>query len=291
MIEVKLSQGAKPGKGGILPGAKVTPVIARIRGIPAGQDSISPNRHAEIDSDDSLLDFLCRVREITGKPTGFKTVIGHPEWLDALCRRIRARGMADAPDFITLDSGDGGTGAAPMPLMDNVGLSVREALPEISDILHRHGLRERVRLIASGKLVNPSDVAWALAAGADFVSSARGFMFALGCIQALKCNRNTCPTGIPTHNAALQRGLVPKVKAQRVAHYARGIIGEVEMIAHACGVREPRALRRHHVRIVGEGGRSTPMDRLWPRPPVEAWGDGADRAAVEAAIRVAAAAQ
>ena len=266
MFEIKLSQGAKPGKGGILPGGKVTPKIAEIRGIPEGRDSVSPNRHPEIDGDDALLDVVGHVRDLTGKPVGFKTVIGDPRWIDGLCARILARGAHAAPDFIAVDGGDGGTGAAPMALMDHVGLSLREALPAVSDALHRHGLRERVRLIASGKLINPADVAWALAAGADFVTSARGFMFSLGCIQALKCNRNTCPTGITTHDPALQRGLVPKVKSRRVAHYAGALIREVETIAQSCGVREPRALGRRHVRIIREGGRSTPMDALWPRP-------------------------
>jgi glutamate synthase domain-containing protein 2 len=288
MLEVKLSQGAKPGKGGILPGSKVTPKIAEIRGIPTGRDSISPNRHEEIGSDDDLLDFMARIRRITGKPVGFKAVIGDLHWIEDLCAAICARGVADAPDFITVDSGDGGTGAAPMPLMDNVGLSIRESLPAVSDALHRHGLRERVRVIASGKLINPSDVAWALAAGADFVTSARGFMFALGCIQALKCNRNTCPTGITTHDPALQRGLVPKVKAVRVAQYARGVIHEVETIAQSCGVREPRALGRRHVRIIGEGGRSVPMDVLWPRPALAATPEARMVRAVETASRAAA---
>ena len=195
MFEIKLSQGAKPGKGGILPAEKVTPMIARIRGIPEGQASISPNRHPEIASVSDLLDMIHRVREVTGKPCGFKTVIGSFGWIEELCTEVTARGWESAPDFITIDGGDGGTGAAPMPLMDNVGLTVRESLPLVSDILHRHGLRERIRLIASGKLVNPTDVAWALATGADFVTSARGFMFSLGCIQALKCNKNTCPDG------------------------------------------------------------------------------------------------
>jgi glutamate synthase domain-containing protein 2 len=268
MFEIKLSQGAKPGKGGILPAEKVTENIAQIRGIPAGQASVSPNRHPEIASIGDLLDMTARIREVTGKPVGFKTVIGSYGWLDEICALIRERGLEAAPDFITIDSGDGGTGAAPMPLMDNVGLTVRESLPTVSDILHRHGLRQRIRLIASGKLVNPSDVAWALAAGADFVVSARGFMFALGCIQAMRCNRNTCPTGITTHDRRLQSGLVPKTKAERVANYARGLIHEVEVMARSCGVAEPRALRRHHVRIVQPNGRSIPMDELWPRPPV-----------------------
>jgi glutamate synthase domain-containing protein 2 len=266
MFEIKLSQGAKPGKGGILPAEKVTETIARIRGIPEGQASVSPNRHPEIASIGDLLDMIAHIREVTGKPVGFKTVIGSYGWLDEMCALIHERGPEAAPDFITVDSGDGGTGAAPMPLMDNVGLTVRESLPNVSDILHRHGLRQRIRLIASGKLVNPSDVAWALATGADFVVSARGFMFALGCIQAMRCNRNTCPTGITTHDRRLQSGLVPKTKAERVANYARGLIHEVEVMAHSCGVAEPRALRRHHVRIVQANGRSIPMDELWPRP-------------------------
>jgi glutamate synthase domain-containing protein 2 len=260
MIEVKLSQWAKPGRGGILPGGKVTAKIAEIRGIPPGVDSISPDRHAEIGDDDALLDFLCRVRAITGKPAGFKTVMGEPRWFDGLCGRIAARGLADAPDFVAIDGGEGGTGAAPMALMDHVGLSIREALPMAVAALDRHGLRGRVRVVASGKLINPVDVAWALAAGADFVTSARGFMVALGCIQALKCNRNTCPTGITTHDPALRRGLVPKVKAKRVAHYARGVIREVETIAQSCGVREPRGLGPRNMRIIGDGGRSIPFD-------------------------------
>jgi glutamate synthase domain-containing protein 2 len=266
MFEIKLSQGAKPGKGGILPGAKVTAEIAAIRGIPEGRDSISPNRHPEIDSVGDILDFLAHVREVTGKPVGFKSVIGAYGWLISLCDEINRRGAESAPDFITVDSGDGGTGAAPMPLMDNVGLLVRESLPMVADILHAHGLRDRIRLIASGKLVTPSGVAWALCAGADFVVSARGFMFSLGCIQALKCNKNTCPTGITTHNPRLQRGLDPADKAVRVANYCRNMVHEVEVIAHSCGVPEPRLLRRYHVRIVQADGSSVPLDVLHPWP-------------------------
>ena len=269
MFEIKLSQGAKPGKGGILPGGKVTREIAEIRGIPVGQDSISPNRHPEIDSVEDLLDFIDQVRRTTGKPVGFKSVIGAYGWLISLCKEIHRRGIESAPDFITVDSGDGGTGAAPMPLMDNVGLLIRESLPMVANILAAHGLRERIRLIASGKLMLPSGVAWALCAGADFVTSARGFMFALGCIQAMKCNRNLCPTGITTHNPRLQRGLDPADKAVKVANYCRNLVHEVETIAHSCGVAEPRLLRRYHVRIVQADGMSTPLDVLqpWPEDP------------------------
>jgi glutamate synthase domain-containing protein 2 len=255
-IELKLAQGAKPGKGGILPAAKVTAEIASIRSIRQGQDSISPNRHPEISSNSELLDMVNRIQKVTEKPVGFKIVIGSYEWLEELMLEIKSRDIKDAPDFITLDSADGGTGAAPMTLMDDVGLTIRETLPVLVDSLIKHGLRERIKVFVSGKLVNPVDVAWALCVGADFCNSARGFMFALGCIQALQCNKNTCPTGITTHNKKLQRGLVITDKAERVAHYAINMTYAVGMIAHSCGVKEPRELTRKHARIVIENGKS-----------------------------------
>jgi glutamate synthase domain-containing protein 2 len=153
-----------------------------------------------------------------------------------------------------------------MPLIDAVGLPLREALPILVDKLTEYGLRERVVVVASGKLINPEDVAWALCLGADFITSARGFMFALGCIQALQCNRNTCPTGITTHDAKLQRGLHPPDKAERVAAYVRNMVGEVGIIAHACGVRSPRELNRGHARVVQHNGLSVGLDELHPKP-------------------------
>ncbi len=269
MFEIKLSQGAKPGKGGMLPGAKVTPEIAAIRGVRPGEDAFSPNRHPEINSHADLLDMIDQVRGLTGKPVGIKTVIGAPGHIDGLLRAILERGPESAPDFITVDGAEGGTGAAPMPLIDAVGLPLREALPMLVNKLHEYGLRERIRVICSGKLVNPSDVAWALCIGADFITSARGFMFALGCIQALQCNRNTCPTGITTHNEKLQRGLDPAHKAGRVAHYALNMVREVGMIAHACGVRSPRDLGRQHARVVQHNGLSVTLDELYPMPRAE----------------------
>ncbi len=259
MFELKLSQGAKPGKGGILPAEKVNKEVAQIRGIPVGKASISPNRHPEIDSVEDLLDMIAHIRDVSGLPVGIKFVVGAYGWLYDLADAIHARGIESAPDFITVDSGDGGTGAAPMALMDNVGLPVRESLPMVVEILRQKGLRERIRVIASGKLVIPGAVAWALASGADFVQCARGFMFALGCIQALKCHKNTCPTGVTTHKKSLQRGLVVKEKSDKVAVYAQTVTKHVEMIAHSCGVAEPRQLQRKHVRIVQEHGRSVPM--------------------------------
>jgi glutamate synthase domain-containing protein 2 len=269
MFELKLSQGAKPGKGGILPAEKVSREVAQIRGITAGKASISPNRHPEVDNVGELLDMIERIRSTTGKPVGFKAAIGAYGWLDELCAEITRRGVASAPDFITVDSGDGGTGAAPMALMDNVGLPVRESLPITVEILSRNGLRDRIRVIASGKLLIPGAVAWALASGADFVQCGRGFMFSLGCIQALKCHENTCPTGVTTHKKSLQRGLVVREKSDMVAEYARTMHHHVEMIAHSCGVTEPRGLKRKHVRIVQEHGRSIPMTAMNFMPPDE----------------------
>ncbi len=273
MIEVKLSQGAKPGKGGILPGAKVTREIAKIRGIPAGQPSISPNRHPEIDNVEELLDFIERVRRVSKLPTGFKTVLGAYGWLDKLCDAIGQRGIESAPDFITLDGGDGGTGAAPMSLMDNVGLPLKQSLPMLTDILERRGLRERIKVIAAGKLVTPAEVAWAYCAGADVVNTARGFMFSIGCIQAMKCHTNNCPTGVTTHKKSLQGGLDPKIKSKQVASYVEKMRKDVGMIAHSCGAAHARNLKRFHVRIQQDDGTSVPLDELLarrrPMPPEE----------------------
>ena len=266
MIEIKLSQGAKPGKGGILPAAKVSEEIAEIRGIPVGEDSLSPNRHPDIANASELLDQIERLRRLSGKPVGFKAVFSGTELLDDLCKELGQRGLSAAPDFITVDGGEGGTGASPMPLIDLVGLPLSEALVMVSDQLHAHGLRERIRLIASGKLVTPENVAWALASGADYCVSARGFMFALGCIQALKCDKNSCPTGITTNDPDLQKGLVVTDKAQRVATYVAEMGKQLDMIAHACGVLSPDQLDRQHVRIVQNSRQSTSLAQLSPWP-------------------------
>ena len=264
MFEIKLSQGAKPGKGGILPAAKIDEEIAAIRGVPMGKDAISPNRHKEVPDFDGLLDLIAHVREVTGKPVGFKTCMGSADpWFD-LFKKIRERGAESAPDFITVDGGEGGTGAAPMPLIDLVGLPLKEALIRMVDLRDLAGLHDRIRIVAAGKLVAPADVAWAICLGADFVASARGFMFSLGCIQALKCNKNTCPTGITTHDPTLQKGLVVEDKRKRVANYAKAVIGEVETIAHSVGVAEPRLMRRRHVRVVRDDGSSVQMNEISP---------------------------
>ncbi|HQU48698.1 MAG TPA: FMN-binding glutamate synthase family protein [Casimicrobiaceae bacterium] len=269
-FEIKLSQGAKPGKGGVLLGAKVTEEIAAIRGIPAGADSMSPNRHRDVANADQLLDMVARVREATGKPVGVKTAIGGWNFMNELTEAVARRGPGFAPDFIAVDGGEGGSGAAPQALADHMALSIDEALPRVVDALIEAGLRDRVRVIAAGKLVTSARAAWALAAGADFVNTARGFMFALGCIQALRCHTNTCPTGIATHNPRLQRGLVVEEKWQRVANYATNMNKEIDMIAHSCGVRHARELERRHVRLVQPTGGTIALDVLYPLPPASA---------------------
>jgi glutamate synthase domain-containing protein 2 len=265
-FEIKLSQGAKPGKGGVLPAAKVTEEIARIRGIPLGRDSLSPNRHPETGNMDQLLDMVERVRDITGKPVGIKTAIGGWQFMHELVEAVQRRGLHTAPDFLVVDGGEGGSGAAPQALADHMAMSIVEALPRVVDSLIESGLRDRIRIIAAGKLVTPAKAAWALACGADFVNTARGFMFSLGCIQALRCHQNTCPTGVTTHNPKLQRGLVVEDKAERVAAYCRNMNKEIDMIAHSCGLKHAREFRREHVRIMQSSGHSEALNRLYPYP-------------------------
>src|SRR5688572_6225840 len=267
-FEIKLSQGAKPGKGGVLPAMKVTDEIARIRGIPAQVDSISPNRHYDIASIDDLLDQVAYIREITGKPVGVKTAIGGWAFTNELCDAVLRRGQEYAPDFLAIDGAEGGSGAAPQTLMDHMALPIAEALPRVVDSLLQSGLKSRIRVIAAGKLVTSARAAWALCAGADFVNSARGFMFALGCIQALRCHTNTCPTGVTTHNKRLQRGLVVEEKYLRVASYCRNMNTEIDMIAHSCGCRHARELKREHVRIVQSADHSIALNMLAPYPVV-----------------------
>ena len=269
-FEIKLSQGAKPGKGGVLPAAKVSAEIARIRGIPEHTDSISPNRHPEIGSADQLLDMVARVRDLTGRPVGVKTAIGGWTFLNDLADAVHRRGLEFAPDFLVVDGGEGGSGAAPQALADHMSLSIEEALPRVVDSLIESGLRQRVRVVASGKLVTSARAAWALCVGADFINTARGFMFSLGCIQALRCHTNTCPTGIATHSHRLQRALVVEEKYLRVANYANNMNREIDMIAHSCGVRHARELRREHVRIVQANCQSIALNMIYPYPEPKA---------------------
>ena len=269
-FEIKLSQGAKPGKGGVLPGKKVTAEIAQIRGIPQGRDSISPNRHRDISNMSELLDKIAYIRDLTGRPVGVKTAIGGWRFMNDMTDLVHKRGLEFAPDFLVIDGGEGGSGAAPQALFDHMGLSIKEALPRVVDALIETGLKQRVRVVASGKLVDSARAAWALCAGADFVNTARGFMFSLGCIQAMRCHQNTCPTGVTTHNKRLQRALVVEEKYLRAANYCNGMNREIDMIAHSCGVRHARELRREHVRIVQANHQSIALNMLYPYPEPKA---------------------
>jgi glutamate synthase domain-containing protein 2 len=268
MFEIKLSQGAKPGKGGLLPAEKVTAEIAAIRKVPMGRDCLSPNRFPEISNCDELLDFIYHIKQVTQKPVGFKVVLGDYAWLDELFAKIVARGLDYAPDFITLDGAEGGTGAAPLSLIDYMGLPIAESLPALIDTLIEYDLKQHITVIAAGKLVTPSMVAWAFCMGADLVNSARGFLFSLGCIQAMRCHTDTCPTGITTHNPWLMRGLDPASKAVRVYHYHKNLEHEVNTICHSCGVDDARDLNRTHVRIVSEHGTSVSLAEVYPEKKV-----------------------
>ena len=240
MFEIKLSQGAKPGKGGILPGAKVTKTIAETRGIPEGEDSISPNRRTDVSNAEELVKLIDRVKSATNKPVGIKFVLGKAEDLDEMFDAFVAADVF--PSFITLDSADGGTGAAPAALMDHVGMCIKESLPILMDNLRYRGLENTILVCTSGKLITPAEIAWALSTGAVAINSARGPMFALGCIQALQCDKNTCPTGITTQNKKLEKGLDPKAKMVRVANYITNTKKQVGYIAHSTGANCARSI-------------------------------------------------
>jgi glutamate synthase domain-containing protein 2 len=190
--------------------------------------------------------------------------VGSKGWLKRLCQASLDRGIEHAPDFITIDGAEGGSGAAPMGLIDYMGLPIYESLPLVTDMLVRYGLKDRVKVIASGKLITPPEVVWAYCVGADVVLSARGFMFSLGCIQAQQCDKDTCPTGITTHNPRLQRGLVVEEKAQLVANYVRNVNSGVRLICHSCGVTGVGDLDRSHCRVVMPDGKSAPLDAIYP---------------------------
>jgi glutamate synthase domain-containing protein 2 len=264
MVEIKLAQGAKPGKGGMLPKEKITEEIAAIRGIPMGVDCHSPNRFEEFDDAPSLLDFIERVRTLTGKPVGLKMVVGSVAEVDELCREIRQRG--DGPDFIVVDGNEGGSGAAPLALADYVGLPLVDALIAVDNALRREGLRDDITLIASGKIATGGELATHIALGADLVHIARGFMLSLGCIQALRCHTNSCPTGVATQNRWLQAGLDAADKAVRVANYSMALERDLQMITHACGLTHPGQLNRRHVVMnISPGVRKSLAD-MFPYP-------------------------
>ena len=253
LIEIKLSQGAKPGHGGVLPGPKVTPEIAAARGVPVGVDCISPAAHSAFGTPLELLAFIARLRELSGgKPTGIKLCIGHPwEWF-ALCKAMLETGQM--PDFIVVDGGEGGTGAAPLEFTDHVGTPLQEGLLLVHNTLVGLGLRERVRLGASGRIISAFDIARAMALGADFCNSARGFMFALGCIQAQHCHTGHCPTGVTTQDPQRQRALVVPDKAERVHQFHRSTLHALQELVQAAGLQHPGEITAGHIvrRVAGD---------------------------------------
>ncbi|MET0239514.1 MAG: FMN-binding glutamate synthase family protein [Sphingobium sp.] len=246
MIEIKLSQGAKPGHGGILPAKKVTAEIATTRGVPMGEDCVSPARHSAFSTPLEMMAFIHRLRALSGgKPVGFKLCIGHPWEFMAIVKAMLASGVV--PDFIVVDGGEGGTGAAPVEFSDHVGTPMREGLLFVHNVLVGAGLRDRVKIGAAGRLISAFDMAAVLAIGADWVNSARGFMFALGCVQSLSCHTNRCPTGVATQDPSRSRALVVPDKADRVSQYhGRTIRALADMLA-AAGLRHPDDLKPHHV--------------------------------------------
>ncbi|WP_019939944.1 FMN-binding glutamate synthase family protein [Bordetella sp. FB-8] len=246
LIEIKLSQGAKPGHGGILPAGKVTPEIAEARGVTAWQDCNSPSAHSAFDSPIGLMRFVARLRELSqGKPVGFKFCMGHPwEWF-AIVKAMLQTGIT--PDFIVVDGAEGGTGAAPVEFVDHVGTPLREALRMVHNTLVGVGLRDRIRLGASGKIITAFDMARVLAMGADWCNAARGFMFALGCIQAQSCHTGKCPTGVTSQDPMRQRALVVPDKAQRVNNFHRNTLHALAELIEAAGLTHPSDLRPQHI--------------------------------------------
>jgi glutamate synthase domain-containing protein 2 len=246
MIEIKLSQGAKPGHGGVLPGVKVSPEISAARGVPMGVDCISPPRHSAFSSPVGLLEFVDRLRTLSGgKPTGFKMAMGHPwEWF-SVAKAMQETGIL--PDFIVVDGGEGGTGAAPLEFTDHVGAPLREALLLVHNTLVGLNLRQHVRIGAAGKVITAFDIARTLALGADWCNAARGYMFALGCIQSMSCHTDRCPTGIATQNQARGAALDVPDKATRVHNFHEATLMVLRELMAAAGLNHPDELGPEHI--------------------------------------------
>ena len=246
MIEVKLSQGAKPGHGGVLPGPKVTIEIATARGVPAGVDCVSPASHSAFSTPVEMMQFIAHLRELSGgKPTGFKLCIGHPwEWF-AMVKAMLQTGIT--PDFIVVDGAEGGTGAAPLEFTDHVGSPLQEGLLLVHNTLRGVGLRERIKIGCAGKVISAFDITRMVAIGADWCNSARGFMFALGCLQAQTCHTGHCPTGVTTQDPLRQKALVVPDKAERVYHFHQQTLHALQELVQAAGVNHPGEITAHHI--------------------------------------------
>jgi glutamate synthase domain-containing protein 2 len=246
MIELKLSQGAKPGHGGLLPGPKVTAEIAQARGVPMGQDCVSPAAHSAFSTPLEMMEFIAELRTLSGgKPVGFKLCIGHPwEWF-AMVKAMLATGIV--PDFIVVDGAEGGTGAAPVEFTDHVGAPLQEGLLLVHNTLKGAGLRNRIRIGCAGKVVSAFDISRMMALGADWCNAARGFMFALGCIQAQACHTGHCPTGVTTQDAHRQQALHVPSKAERVTKFHQQTLHALQEIVQAAGLKHPSEITAHHI--------------------------------------------
>ena len=246
MVEIKLSQGAKPGHGGVLPAAKVTREIAQTRGVPMGVDCISPARHSAFSTPLQMMAFIQQLRTLSGgKPVGFKLCLGHPWEFMGMVKAMLETGVR--PDFIVVDGGEGGTGAAPTEFTDHIGAPMREGLLFVHNVLTGAGLREQIRVGAAGRITSAFDIASVLAIGADWCNAARGFMFALGCVQSLSCNTNRCPTGVATQDRVRQMGLDVPDKAARVASFHRLTLVSLSNMLAAAGLTHPDQLGPHHL--------------------------------------------
>jgi glutamate synthase domain-containing protein 2 len=246
MIEVKLSQGAKPGHGGVLPAPKVTPEIAAARGVPVGVDCISPSSHSAFSTPTEMMHFIARLRELSGgKPTGFKFCLGHPwEWF-GIVKAMQATGIT--PDFIVVDGAEGGTGAAPVEFSDHVGAPLQEGLLLVHNTLVGVNLRHRIKIGCAAKVITAFDVARMMALGADWCNAARGFMMALGCIQAQSCHTGHCPTGVTTQDPLRQQALVVPTKADRVRNFHRSTLHALQELVQAAGLDHPQQITAHHI--------------------------------------------
>ena len=266
MIEIKLSQGAKPGKGGILPGPKVSPEISAIRGVSPYQTVYSPPNHSTFETPIGLMEFIERLRGLSGgKPVGFKLCLGKRREFFALCKAMIKTGIF--PDFISVDGAEGGTGSAPVEFSNSVGTPMTEGIIEVENTLIGFGIRDRIKIIAAGKISTGFHIARAVSLGADLCYSARAFMLALGCIQALKCNTDECPTGVATQKPSLHKGLVVKDKSLRVAHFHRETIQSLKELISACGIESPGGLKRWHILKRIHINQIKNFEELFPHPP------------------------
>jgi glutamate synthase domain-containing protein 2 len=263
MVEIKLSQGAKPGHGGLLPGAKVTREIAETRDVPEGVDCLSPARHSAFSTPRELIEFAARLRELAGgKPVGIKLCVGYPHELFAVMKAMLASGVH--LDFVVIDGAEGGTGAAPKELSDSIGMPLREGLIIARNALVGTGLKRRIKLAAAGKVSSGAAIAMNAALGADWCNAARAFMFSLGCVQSMRCHTDTCPTGVATQSAARQRALVVPEKAQRVANFHRATLKALHDMVVAAGLDSPDGFRPWHLRQRINVAEMRQMDEIYP---------------------------